>query len=169
MLTTFLAACDSTIISSATPAIQRDLKGSTEAYSWVGESSFSRRELHSVADPSVRLLQGTAYLCELTRLPAFSIRSHAPGRDVLVRSLVLTLLVSASVTVTALCPVYGKVSDLLGRKPVLYTSIIVFMAGSALCGAAKSMIWLCAARGVQGLGGGGILQVSGLLPQPILW
>ena len=41
-----------------------------------------------------------------------------------------------------LSPLYGKLSDLVGRKPVLFSSIFVFLFGSALCGAAQSFIWL---------------------------
>ncbi|KAI6028874.1 major facilitator superfamily domain-containing protein [Pisolithus orientalis] len=56
-------------------------------------------------------------------------------------------------------PLYGKLSNMFGRKPILYTSICTFLLGSALCGAAQSMIWLIVARAVQGIGGGGIIQL----------
>ncbi|KAH7107653.1 MFS amino acid permease [Auriculariales sp. MPI-PUGE-AT-0066] len=56
-------------------------------------------------------------------------------------------------------PFYGKLSDVLGRKIVLFSAISIFLVGSALCGAAKSFVWLVIARGVQGLGGGGIFQL----------
>ncbi|KAL0948170.1 hypothetical protein HGRIS_010782 [Hohenbuehelia grisea] len=59
-----------------------------------------------------------------------------------------------------MAPLYGKLSDILGRKPVYFSAIFMFFLGSALCGAAKSFIWLVLARGVQGLGGGGLTQVS---------
>ncbi|KAF9013990.1 major facilitator superfamily domain-containing protein [Cyathus striatus] len=59
----------------------------------------------------------------------------------------------------SLSPLYGKLSDLIGRKPILYASIVVFLIGSALCGAAQSMTWLIIARAVQGIGGGGIIQL----------
>ncbi|RDB21176.1 putative transporter C3H1.06c [Hypsizygus marmoreus] len=59
----------------------------------------------------------------------------------------------------SLAPLYGKLSDLIGRKPVLYASILTFLVGSALCGAAQTMIWLIIARAVQGIGGGGIIQL----------
>ncbi|TCD70578.1 hypothetical protein EIP91_002608 [Steccherinum ochraceum] len=59
----------------------------------------------------------------------------------------------------ALATVYGKLSDLVGRKPILYSSIVIFLLGSALCGAAQNMIWLVVARAVQGIGGGGIIQM----------
>ncbi|EMD38555.1 hypothetical protein CERSUDRAFT_135443 [Gelatoporia subvermispora B] len=58
-----------------------------------------------------------------------------------------------------LSPVYGKLSDIIGRKPILYTSIAIFLIGSALCGAAQNMTWLVVCRAVQGIGGGGIIQL----------
>ncbi|GAA5850767.1 hypothetical protein JCM8547_009084 [Rhodosporidiobolus lusitaniae] len=68
---------------------------------------------------------------------------------------------------TALAPLYGKISNYVGRKMVLYTCIGVFFLGSALCGAAQNMVWLCAARGVQGLGGGGIMQMTQIVVSDI--
>ncbi|GAA5873312.1 hypothetical protein JCM3774_005938 [Rhodotorula dairenensis] len=65
--------------------------------------------------------------------------------------------------ITALAPCSGKISDYFGRKVVLYTAIVIFMIGSALCGAAQNIIWLCVCRGVQGLGGGGIVQMSQII------
>ncbi|KAF8843668.1 MFS general substrate transporter [Paxillus ammoniavirescens] len=56
-------------------------------------------------------------------------------------------------------PLYGKLSNMFGRKPILYSSIIIFLLGSALCGAAQSMNWLIICRAVQGIGGGGIIQL----------
>ncbi|KAF9075160.1 MFS amino acid permease [Rhodocollybia butyracea] len=53
-------------------------------------------------------------------------------------------------------PLYGKLSDITGRKPILYGCIAIFLIGSALCGAAQSMVWLVVCRAVQGIGGGGI-------------
>ncbi|KAG6851242.1 hypothetical protein H0H93_011678 [Arthromyces matolae] len=58
-----------------------------------------------------------------------------------------------------LSPLYGKLSDLIGRKPILYATIVLFLVGSALCGAAQNMTWLIVARAVQGIGGGGIIQL----------
>ncbi|KAG2137519.1 MFS general substrate transporter [Suillus clintonianus] len=68
----------------------------------------------------------------------------------------------------SLGPLYGKLSDILGkchsnamnrRKPMLYGCILIFLIGSALCGAAQNMTWLIISRAVQGIGGGGILQL----------
>ncbi|GAA5957862.1 hypothetical protein JCM21900_001290 [Sporobolomyces salmonicolor] len=110
-LTTFLAALDSTIVSTALSTIQRDLDGTTGTLSWVS----------------------AAYLlCS-----------------------------------TSLAPLYGKLSGYVGRKPVMYASIVVFLIGSALCGAAQNMVWLCICRGVQGLGGGGIIQLTQIIVSDI--
>ncbi|KAL0063748.1 hypothetical protein AAF712_009305 [Marasmius tenuissimus] len=58
-----------------------------------------------------------------------------------------------------LSPLYGKLSDIIGRKPILYSCILVFLIGSALCGAAQTLTWLIICRAVQGIGGGGIIQL----------
>lgn len=50
--------------------------------------------------------------------------------------------------------------DLIGRKPVLFAAIGIFLIGSALCGAAQNFTWLAVCRGVQGIGGGGIMQMT---------
>ncbi|KAG8732166.1 hypothetical protein FRC11_000294 [Ceratobasidium sp. 423] len=62
-------------------------------------------------------------------------------------------------TSACLSPLYGKLSDLIGRKPILFAAIGVFLIGSALCGAAQNFAWLAICRGVQGIGGGGIIQM----------
>ncbi|MBK3596321.1 MFS transporter, partial [Streptomyces sp. MBT51] len=58
--------------------------------------------------------------------------------------------------VTVTLPVYGKLSDTFGRKPVLIAGIVLFLAGSLLCAAAWNMAALIAFRVVQGLGGGAL-------------
>ncbi|MBD1381285.1 MDR family MFS transporter [Metabacillus arenae] len=55
---------------------------------------------------------------------------------------------------------YGKLSDLFGRKPIIIFGIVVFLAGSILCALAGSMEWLIAARFVQGLGAGAVQPVA---------
>ncbi|KAF9242116.1 MFS general substrate transporter [Melanogaster broomeanus] len=56
-------------------------------------------------------------------------------------------------------PLYGKLSNMFGRKPILYSSIVIFLIGSALCGAAQNMTWLIVCRAIQGIGGGGVMQL----------
>ncbi|HXY98769.1 MAG TPA: MDR family MFS transporter [Stellaceae bacterium] len=61
---------------------------------------------------------------------------------------------------TIVTPLYGKLGDLFGRKVVLQSGIALFLAGSALCGASRSMGQLIAFRALQGLGGGGLIVVA---------
>ena len=61
---------------------------------------------------------------------------------------------------TVVTPLYGKVGDLYGRKRTLQGALVLFLVGSALCGAAQTMAELIACRGIQGLGGGGLLVLS---------
>ncbi|KAJ3343929.1 hypothetical protein HDU93_005212 [Gonapodya sp. JEL0774] len=63
-------------------------------------------------------------------------------------------------TSTALQPLWGKLSDIFGRKRSLLFVVVVFLGGSAFCGAASSMIMLIVARAIQGVGGGGIFAVT---------
>jgi EmrB/QacA subfamily drug resistance transporter len=61
---------------------------------------------------------------------------------------------------TAVTPLYGKLGDLYGRKRMLQVAILIFLGGSALCGAAQSMTELIVFRAVQGLGGGGLIVLT---------
>ncbi|TFY83745.1 hypothetical protein EWM64_g280 [Hericium alpestre] len=66
--------------------------------------------------------------------------------------------VSYMLTQTACQPFYGRISDLVGRKNVLFASIFIFALGSLLCGTAQTILWLILARGLAGVGGGGIVS-----------
>ena len=72
-------------------------------------------------------------------------------------SWVVTAFLVASTTTT---PLYGKFSDIYGRKPAFMVSIIVFLAGSMLCGLAQGMTELIVFRGIQGLGAGGLITLA---------
>ncbi|MDP3984341.1 MAG: MDR family MFS transporter, partial [Acidimicrobiia bacterium] len=63
-------------------------------------------------------------------------------------------------TSTASAPLYGKVSDLYGRKIVFQVAIAVFLGGSVLSGMSQSMAQLIAFRGIQGLGAGGLMVLA---------
>lgn len=57
-------------------------------------------------------------------------------------------------------PIYGKLSDLYGRKDMLSIGIIIFLAGSFLCGLSQNMYMLIGFRVIQGLGAGSIFTVT---------
>ncbi|KLL11963.1 MULTISPECIES: MDR family MFS transporter [Protofrankia] len=77
------------------------------------------------------------------------------------RSDMLSWLVTAYLlTSTISAPLYGKASDLYGRKTVLQLSITIFLIGSTLCGLAQSMYQLVGFRALQGLGAGGLISLA---------
>ena len=57
-------------------------------------------------------------------------------------------------------PLYGKLADVVGRRPVMLAGILLFLAGSVLCGAAWDLPTLIAARGLQGVGAGAVLPMA---------
>jgi EmrB/QacA subfamily drug resistance transporter len=57
-------------------------------------------------------------------------------------------------------PLYGKLGDLYGRKPILQFAIVLFLVGSALCGASQTMTQLIGFRALQGLGAGGLMVTT---------
>jgi EmrB/QacA subfamily drug resistance transporter len=63
------------------------------------------------------------------------------------------------ITSTVMTPIYGKLSDIFGRRPLFLVAISVFLVGSVLCGFANSMYELAAFRAVQGLGAGGLMAL----------
>src|SRR3954467_9904129 len=69
---------------------------------------------------------------------------------------VTAYMLAATVTI----PLWGRLSDLYGRKRLFQAAIAVFLAGSALSGAAQSLGELIAFRAVQGLGAGGLMTLA---------
>ncbi|HTH72721.1 MAG TPA: MDR family MFS transporter [Candidatus Pristimantibacillus sp.] len=64
------------------------------------------------------------------------------------------LLTSAITT-----PIYGKISDLFGRKKIFQTAIVIFLAGSVFAGFSQTMLQLVLARAIQGIGAGGLMAL----------
>ncbi|MGY1848471.1 MDR family MFS transporter [Blastococcus sp. SYSU DS1021] len=64
------------------------------------------------------------------------------------------------ITSTIATPLYGKLSDIYGRRPFYLFAITIFVVGSALCGIADTMYQLAAYRAVQGIGAGGLMSLA---------
>lgn len=73
------------------------------------------------------------------------------------QSWIFTIYLLATAITT---PIYGKLSDQLGRKPIFVTGILLFTVGSLLSGLASNMMFLILARLVQGIGAGAVLPIT---------
>ena len=100
----------------------------------------------------VMLLAALDQTIVATALPRIAIDLH--GLDKLSWVATAYLLTSAITT-----PIYGKISDLFGRKKIFQIAIVIFLAGSVLCGISQSMNQLVAARALQGIGAGGLMSL----------
>src|SRR6266702_2118309 len=87
-----------------------------------------------------------------TALPTIGRQFH----DVTNLSWVITAYLLAS---TAVAPVFGTLSDIYGRRAMIVAALSLFVAGSILCAVAPNMPVLILARGLQGIGGGGIMPI----------
>ena len=63
-------------------------------------------------------------------------------------------------TATAVTPIYGKLSDMYGRRALLLPALALFILASVLCALSRSLPMLIAARGLQGVGGGGLMAMA---------
>ena len=113
---------------------------------------------HSQALPIVLSLLCTLFLTALdqtivaTALPTIGAQFH----DVSNLSWVITAYLLSS---TAVAPAYGALADIYGRRAMIVTATVLFLVGSVLCALAPNLLTLILARGLQGVGGGGILPL----------
>jgi EmrB/QacA subfamily drug resistance transporter len=82
------------------------------------------------------------------------------GRDFRDFEMLPWVVTAYLLTSTAVAPLYGKLSDIHGRRAMMLAGIGIFIAGSAACAVAPDMITLILGRGLQGVGGGGILPLA---------
>ena len=82
------------------------------------------------------------------------------GRDLRNFEMLPWVVTAYLLTSTAVAPLYGKLSDIYGRRAMLLVAIGVFALGSVACATAPTMSVLILARGLQGLGGGGLISLS---------
>jgi EmrB/QacA subfamily drug resistance transporter len=117
-------------------------------------AALTPREVHTI----LISLMLTMFLAALdqtivaTALPTIGRQFH----DVTNLSWVITAYLLAS---TAVAPVFGTLSDIYGRRAMIIAAMSLFILGSVLCAVAPNMPMLIVARGLQGLGGGGILPI----------
>lgn len=67
---------------------------------------------------------------------------------------------SYMLTSTVATPLFGKLSDIYGRRRLFHIAILTFLLGSIICGVSQTMWQLVVARGIQGIGGGGLFSLS---------
>jgi len=84
----------------------------------------------------------------------------AIARDLGDFALISWIVTAYLLTGTCVTPIVGKLSDLYGRRRILGASLLLFMVGSALCALASDMVLLIVARGLQGIGGGGLIPIA---------
>jgi MFS family permease len=66
-------------------------------------------------------------------------------------------------TATAVAPLYGKISDIYGRRRTLYAALILFLAGSVISALSPNIFVLIGGRAIQGIGGGGLFALSQII------
>ncbi len=116
---------------------------------------FSRSEIVSILSGLILAM----FLASLDQtIVATSLSTMARDLDgwALMSWVVSAYLVASTVTT----PIYGRLSDIYGRRPVLLIAIALFVGASALCALSQTMPQLIAARVLQGVGGGGLRSVS---------
>ena len=88
--------------------------------------------------------------------PALPTIAHALGHAEYLPWIVTGYLLTA----TAMAPLYGKISDVYGRRPVIYAAILIFLLGSLVSALAPNMLVLVIGRAIQGAGGGGLFALA---------
>lgn len=88
--------------------------------------------------------------------PAMPTIGHALGHAQYLPWIVTGYLLTA----TAMAPLYGKISDVYGRRPTVYAAILIFLAGSLVSAMAPNMFVLIVGRAIQGAGGGGLFTLT---------
>ena len=116
---------------------------------------FSRREIVSILSGLI-LAMFLASLDQTIVATSLSTMAEDLNGWQLMSWVVSAYLVASTVTT----PIYGRLSDLYGRRPILSTGIALFLGASVLCALSQTMPQLIGARVLQGIGGGGLRSVA---------
>ena len=126
-------------------------------------TSATSTERHPAPNPALRIvLPGLMMALVLASLDQNIVSPALPRivGDLGGLSLLSWVVTAFMVASTAVAPLYGKLSDMYGRKPAFFTSITIFLIGSALCGQAHTIATLIGFRALQGLGAGGLITLA---------
>jgi EmrB/QacA subfamily drug resistance transporter len=121
----------------------------------MNESPVPIREVR-IAFAAVVLAMLPAVLDQTILATALPTIAHDLGRLTDVSWVIAAYVVAAA----ASTPLWGKLGDRHGRKRLLETSLVLFLAASAVCGAAQDMTWLIVSRAVQGVAAGGLMTLA---------
>jgi EmrB/QacA subfamily drug resistance transporter len=122
---------------------------------WTAATASSPRAITSVMLP-LMLVLFISTLDQTIVAAALGRMGHVLGDPSAVPWVATTYLLTSAVTTL----IFGKLGDMIGRKPVLQVGIAIFVVGSLLCAFAPSMLWLAVFRALQGIGGGGLSSLS---------
>src|SRR5918999_2966902 len=117
---------------------------------WAGHTPLSHAEIK-------RIVFGIMLAMFLGALDQTIVATALPsiGRDLSGLEHLSWIVTAYLLTSTAVTPLYGKLSDMYGRRAMMLIAIGIFMAGSLAAALATNMLTLILARGLQGLGAGG--------------
>ncbi len=121
----------------------------------IGTRQFSRRTI-------AYTLMGTMLVTFIATLDQTIVGTALPriGADLQGFDQIAWVTAIYLLTMTVTIPIYGKLSDLFGRKPIFLGCLVVFLTGSALSGVAQSMTQLITFRALQGIGAGGLESIA---------
>ncbi|MBN9072802.1 MAG: MFS transporter [Rhizobiales bacterium] len=120
-----------------------------------GEAPMGEHEKNVIIG-GVLLAMLLAALDQTIVAPAMPTIGHALGHANYLPWIVTGYLLTA----TAVAPLYGKISDVHGRRLTIFAAILIFLAGSVVAALAPNMLTLIVGRAVQGVGGGGLFALS---------
>jgi EmrB/QacA subfamily drug resistance transporter len=131
----------------------------------------SSKQTAPLSQPEIRrIIFGLMIAMMLGALDQTIVATAMPtiGRDLADTEHLPWVVTAYLLAATSATPLYGKLSDIYGRRPMFLVSVSVFLFGSILCALAPSMLILILARFVQGIGGGGLLALSQTIAGDIL-
>src|SRR6187455_617964 len=135
---------------------KKSKRSATSAHShWAGHKPLSHAEIR-------RIVFGIMLAMFLGALDQTIVATALPtiGRTLGAVEHLSWIVTAYLLTSTAVTPLYGKLSDMYGRRAMMLIAIVIFMAGSLAAALATNMLTLILARGLQGLGAGGLLPLA---------